>query len=81
MALFMFLLGAATMAAVGLAVLRRLGRPSAERDRAARAIRRAACQVDDVFREARIRMEEAVGRRRPGEGRLDDSLRGSWRDW
>lgn len=31
--------------------------------------------------EARIRMEEAAGRRRRGERRIQDGLRGSWRDW
>lgn len=55
-------------------------RPTAH-ERAALALRRAAAEVDDLFYDARTRMEEAVGRRRPGERRIGDGLRSSWRDW
>jgi hypothetical protein len=56
-------------------------RRSTTYDRAVRDYREARYQVADVFAEARIAMEEAAGRRRPRERRLEDGLRGSWRDW
>lgn len=55
-------------------------RPTAH-ERAGGALRGAMEEVDDALFEARIRMEEAVGRRRPGERRFGDGLRSSWRDW
>jgi hypothetical protein len=61
--------------------LRAVFRRTTERERAAFAVRRAMEAVDDIFYGARIRMEEAVGRRQPGERRFGDDLRGSWRDW
>ena len=61
--------------------LRTLFRRPTEQERAASTLRHALDQVEDVFHETRIRMEEAVGRRRPGERRIGDGLRGSWRDW
>jgi len=44
------------------------------------AQREAARRVDDLFDEARIRMEEAAGRRSPGEHRIGDGF-GSWNRW
>ena len=61
--------------------LRLLSARRTAHERAAMALRQASAEVDDVFHEARIRMEEAVGRRRPGERRVGDGLRSSWRDW
>ena len=61
--------------------LRTVFRRPTEHERAAFALRRALDAVDDVFYETRVHMEEAVGRRRPGEHRFSDDLRGSWRDW
>jgi hypothetical protein len=40
----------------------------------------AIWQVDRLFAQARIRMDEAAGRRRPGERRIEDGF-GSWRNW
>jgi hypothetical protein len=51
-----------------------------EQERAAQALRQATAEMDDVFHEARVRMEEAVGKRQPGE-RISDWLPGSWREW
>jgi hypothetical protein len=42
--------------------------------------REAARKVDDLFDAARIRMEEAAGRRSPGEHRIGDGF-GSWNRW
>jgi hypothetical protein len=50
-------------------------------EQAAQALGEASAEVDDLFHEARIRMEEMAGKRRPGERRLRDGLRSSWRDW
>jgi hypothetical protein len=61
--------------------LRTIFRCPTEHERASSALRQAMDAVDDVFYETRIRMEEAVGRRQPGERRFGDDLRGSWRDW
>ena len=55
-------------------------RPTAA-ERAAAAVRSATLRVDDAFYEARIRMEEAAGTRRPGEQRIEDAFRSSWRSW
>lgn len=55
-----------------------VGRSPKQKERRSREA--AARQVDDLFDEARIRMEEAAGRRKPGERRLWDGL-GSWQDW
>lgn len=55
--------------------------PPTQRERAEQSLRRACRQVDDVFFETRVRMEEAVGKRQPGERRFGDDLRGSWREW
>ena len=45
-----------------------------------RQFMKARQQVDEVFEQAHIRMEEVAGVRRPGEKRLTDGL-GSWRQW
>lgn len=50
------------------------------RKRPAQAVRDATRQVDALFDQARIRMEEVAGRRRPGERRIGDGF-GSWRRW
>ena len=42
------------------------------------ALTRAKWQADELIRTAKIRMEEAVGLRRPGERRISDSL-SNWR--
>lgn len=49
-------------------------------DQAQEKYRQARLAVDDIFHEARVRMEEATGHRRPGERKLTDGMRGSWRD-
>ncbi len=61
------------------AIRRAFGRPT-PLERVLRAEQAAAGQVDDLFAGARIRMEEAAGRRQPGEQRIEDGW-GSWNRW
>lgn len=58
----------------------RLRRGRSRRQRILDAQREAARRVDDLYSEARIRMEEAAGRRSPGEHRIGDGF-GSWNRW
>lgn len=75
-------IGGMVIVAVGYCfALRTLFRQPTPRERAARTYQAAAAQVDDILAQARIRMEEAAGWRRPGEQRLGDNIRGSWRNW
>ena len=49
-------------------------RRNAKRAAAANSFEGKRRQVDEVFKTANIRMEEAAGRRQPGEYRVSDSL-------
>jgi hypothetical protein len=81
MLVFVILFGG-LVGVVGYGVgLRKLFRRPTEAERAAAVYRRAHLELDDVFDAARIHMEEAAGKRRRGERRLEDGLRGSWRYW
>jgi hypothetical protein len=57
------------------------GRATQAQWQAERAAGRSRRQVDDLFNQACIRMEEATGWRQPGERRIGDDIRGSWRGW
>jgi hypothetical protein len=59
-----------------IAIRRAYGRPSPQ-ERVVRAYHAATSQVEEVLHDARIRMEEAAGRRRPGEQRIGDGIYGS----
>jgi hypothetical protein len=60
--------------------IRRAFRRLSPRERILIEQREAARQVDDLFDQARVRMEEAAGRRRPGERHIQDGF-GSWRSF
>jgi len=74
---FLILLGI-VLVVVGILAFR--GRTPTALDQAQEKYRQARLAVDDIFHEARVRMEEATGHRRPGERKLTDGMRGSWRD-
>ena len=81
MVLVFVILGVLTLGIGYFIALRTVFRRPTLHERAAMALRRASAEVDDLFYDARVHMEEAVGRRRPGERRIGDGLRSSWRDW